>query len=73
MAETKTPPTADDMAMMLFNKLQEKKAEVANAERPVYVTGGNFRFSESVSFSNNHSESASRIIQPAISVLISFI
>ena len=47
--ETKeTTLTRDERVLALFEKLQSKKAEVANAERPVYVTGGQFRYSESV-------------------------
>lgn len=50
MDETKATPaaTADDRVLALFALLQAKKAEVANAEKPVYVTGGQFRYSESV-------------------------
>lgn len=47
MEETKPTPalTADDRVKALFANLQAKKAEVANAERPVYITGGQFRYS----------------------------
>ncbi len=47
--ETKeTTLTRDQRVIALFEKLTAKKAEVSNAERPVYVTGGQFRYSESV-------------------------
>lgn len=39
--------TADQRVQALFDALQAKKAEVANAERPQYITGGSFRYSES--------------------------
>lgn len=47
MKETETTPalTADDRVKALFAKLQAKKAEVTGAERPVYITGGQFRYS----------------------------
>ena len=40
--------THDEKVQLLFAKLQAKKAEVANAERPQYLTGGQFRYSESM-------------------------
>ena len=40
--------TFDEQVKALFEKLNSKKAEVANAERPVYITGGSFRYSESM-------------------------
>lgn len=40
--------TQNERVLALFEKLQAKKAEVANAERPVFITGGQFRYSESV-------------------------
>lgn len=40
--------THDERVQLLFAKLQAKKAEVANAERPQYITSGLFRYSESV-------------------------
>lgn len=40
--------THEERVKALFAKLQEKKAEVANAERPTYITGGQFRYSESI-------------------------
>ena len=47
--ETKeTTLTRDQRVIAFFEKLTAKKAEVSNAERPVYVTGGQFRYSESV-------------------------
>lgn len=39
--------TRDERVQILFTALQTKKAEVANAERPQYITGGMFRYSES--------------------------
>lgn len=39
--------TRDERVQLLFEALQTKKAEVANAERPQYITGGAFRYSES--------------------------
>ena len=48
MEAKETTLTRDERVLALFEKLQAKKAEVANAERPVYVTGGQFRYSESV-------------------------
>lgn len=45
--ETKQIPM-NEAIKALFNKLAAKKAEVANAEKPVYVTGGQFRYSESM-------------------------
>jgi hypothetical protein len=47
MKETELIPalTADDRVLALFANLQAKKAEVAGAERPVYITGGQFRYS----------------------------
>lgn len=39
---------ADQRVTALFTKLQQKKAEVASAERPQYITGGAFRYSESI-------------------------
>jgi len=50
MGETKTTPalTADDRVLALFALLQSKKAAIASAEKPVYVTGGQFRYSESM-------------------------
>lgn len=39
--------TRDERVQLLFEALQTKKAEVANAERPQYITGGMFRYSES--------------------------
>jgi hypothetical protein len=47
MAEKDTKPTRDEMRMIIFNEFQAKKAEVANAERPVYITNGQFRYSQS--------------------------
>jgi hypothetical protein len=38
--------THDEKVQLLFAKLQAKKAEVANAEKPQYLTGGQFRYSE---------------------------
>lgn len=47
--ETKTTSmSADERVKALFASLQAKKAEIANAERPQYITGGLFRYSESV-------------------------
>lgn len=47
--ETKTTTmSADEKVKALFASLQAKKAEIANAERPQYITGGSFRYSESV-------------------------
>lgn len=40
--------TMDQRVQLLFDKLTAKKAEVANAERPQYITSGQFRYSESV-------------------------
>ena len=37
----------DPMYQELFDRLELKKAEVDKAEKPVYVTGGHFRYSES--------------------------
>ena len=51
MNETTSTPavqTADERVLALFALLQAKKAEIANAEKPVYVTGGQFRYSESI-------------------------
>lgn len=47
MSENVVTPalSADDRVKALFAKLQAKKAEVAGAERPVYITGGQFRYS----------------------------
>lgn len=47
--EQKTTPTADERVLALFKKLQAKKAEIAQAERPSFITGGQFRYSESMS------------------------
>lgn len=41
--------THDEKVQLLFDKLQAKKAEVENAMKPQYVTGGQFRYSESMS------------------------
>lgn len=41
--------THDEKVQLLFSKLQAKKAEVANAIKPQYITGGQFRYSEGVS------------------------
>jgi len=38
--------TTDQIVKELFDKLQAKKAEVANAEKPHYITGGIFRYSD---------------------------
>ncbi len=38
--------THDEKVQILFNKLSAKQAEVANAEKPQYITDGNFRYSE---------------------------
>ncbi|MGV8961855.1 MAG: hypothetical protein ACOH2V_00475 [Candidatus Saccharimonadaceae bacterium] len=40
--------THDERVQLLFDKLTAKKAEVANAEKPQYVTGGMFRYAESM-------------------------
>ena len=40
--------TQDQRVEALFAKLQAKKAEVANAERPQWITDGKFRYSESM-------------------------
>lgn len=40
--------THDEKVQLLFEKLQAKKAEVANAMKPHYITGGQFRYSESI-------------------------
>ena len=40
--------THDEKVLQLFERLQAKKAEVANAERPQYITGGQFRYSETM-------------------------
>jgi len=47
MEENKTTPvlSTDDRVKALFANLQAKKAEVASAERPTYITGGLFRYS----------------------------
>ena len=44
--ETKKELTPDEKVSLLFAKLAEKKAEVQKAERPMYLTGGNFKYSE---------------------------
>lgn len=41
--------THDEKVQLLFDKLQAKKAEIANAMKPQYITGGQFRYSESMS------------------------
>lgn len=41
--------THDQRVQVLFDKLRAKQAEVANAERPQYITEGMFRYSEGVS------------------------
>ena len=41
--------TIDQRVQALFDQLATKKEVVAKAEKPVYVTGGQFRFSEDVS------------------------
>lgn len=38
----------DEVVKNLFDKLLIQKAEVSKAERPVYITGGQFRYSESI-------------------------
>lgn len=43
-----TAPTMDEQVKLLFASLQAKKAEIAAADRPQYITGGSFRYSESV-------------------------
>lgn len=48
METTKTPLTQEEKVQRLFNALEAKKAEVMNAEKPQYITGGQFRYSESV-------------------------
>jgi len=40
-----TELTHDQRVQVLFDKLKAKQAEVANAERPQYLTAGLFRFS----------------------------
>ena len=45
MSTEKTTLTHDERVALLFAKLQAKQAEVANAERPQYITAGFFRFS----------------------------
>ena len=43
--ETKTVElTQDELVAKLLATLKAKQAEVANAEKPTYVTGGQFRF-----------------------------
>lgn len=47
--ETKATELSNDQKVqLLFNKLKEKQAEIASAERPTFITGGQFRYSESV-------------------------
>lgn len=43
---TKVELTFDQRVEALFAKLQAKKAEVASAERPQWITNGQFRYSE---------------------------
>lgn len=43
---TKVELTPDQKVELLFTRLKEKQAEVQKAERPSYITGGNFRYSE---------------------------
>ena len=38
----------DEVIKNLLDKLLIQKAEVSKAERPVYITGGQFRYSESI-------------------------
>lgn len=38
----------NDAIKVLFEKLAAKKAEVSKAEKPVYITGGQFRYSENI-------------------------
>ena len=45
--ETKNP-SRDEVIKNLLDKLLIQKAEVSKAERPVYITGGQFRYSESI-------------------------
>jgi len=48
--ETKATPelTQNEKVQLLFKKLKNAQAEIANAERPTYITNGQFRYSESV-------------------------
>ncbi len=63
--------TADERVQLLFDKLQAKKAEVAKAERPQYITGGQFRFSESAAASFDiTTERNVRKLRDALSFLI---
>lgn len=45
----KTPLTKEQAIDALFVQLELKKAEVALANKPVYITGGGFRYSEGMS------------------------
>ena len=47
--EVKTPLTKEQIIDALFAQLELKKAEVALANKPVYITGGSFRYSEGIS------------------------
>jgi len=48
--ETNAKPavTADERVIALFNIVKTKRAEISRTERPVYITGGQFRYSESM-------------------------
>lgn len=47
MDNTKNTPAlnADERVLALFQSLRIEQAEIASAERPVFVTGGQFRYS----------------------------
>lgn len=40
--------TADDRVLALFDLVNTRRAEISRTERPVYITGGQFRYSESM-------------------------
>jgi len=48
MSTEKKELSQDQRVQLLFDKLLAKKAEVANAERPQYITNGQFRYTETL-------------------------